>query len=368
MHPACSVEVALNDTVLHLKHKVEKASGVYIEALILDGEALCEEDLCAGTEIVDGCALEVRVKVDMAGLRRKWLAVADPTPAPLDLWRDETFVYERLMRTDGSVATAVRLSPLAGNTTFMRRVLVANPFCIQHASDYIRDHEATISSALCSGKWQAPYFAHIPPGVTASRNFRLTAARRACSVPYWPADMKADKASMRMAVSVDTRVLRHASVALRNDPDIVITAILNHPHDDYREELPDSLKTHTRVVVALLKRNVALFPELPECCRANKDVLETAMQSHRWRPQYLEYVEVQHILEVEVLKQQCSVSVSHICPSQHRTTHRYFYLTPFFVVVAVVVSLRRYLADAVAHLFLEGPADGLLCLDHSHTL
>ena len=258
MHPPCSVEVALTDTVLRLKRKVEKVSGVHIEALILDGEVLCDEDMCAGTGIVEGCALEVELRLDLDQMRGAWLNVEDPTHAPEALWLDEAFVYARLMRTDyHHVGTAVRLSRVANKATLLRKAIIANPFC---------------SNVQC-----------------------------------WPDEMKADKDTVLACVSADASLLQYFSDTMRNDPDIVETA-LQSPRwnvgylayvkvqrivEREVQKQPrhlchaPSLQGNRRVVLSLVRKDAVCLQYASVAIQSDRSVLLQAMESGTWKRELL---------------------------------------------------------------------------------
>ena len=87
--PDCVIEVGMNDYVSHLKQKVVQETGLAVQALLLEGVRLPEEELCCCTDLVDGSVLDLEIKLDVALLRKTWLASGvDVHRVPSQLWTD----------------------------------------------------------------------------------------------------------------------------------------------------------------------------------------------------------------------------------------------------------------------------------------
>ena len=285
--PDCVIEVGMNDYVSHLKQKVVQETGLAVQALLLEGVRLPEEELCCCTDLVDGSVLDLEIFIDKASLRKHWLeSDVDVCRAPSQLWTDEVFVYALLMR-DGDVSAVVPLTPLFADVLFMRRVVAEQPRHLEHLQGAASHDRQVVSRAVCSARWDMSYFKHISPVMQCDSFIMETTARNSnwseAIFRLLPLSIRDTLRTVLQYVERRPSCLQYASTAMQNHWEVVLTHIKATPSATGMAEVPLSLWSDLRVMIPVVSRDArCLQGDSARHLRSNVQIADAAVQSSRW--------------------------------------------------------------------------------------
>ena len=305
--PDCVIEVGANDSVSHLKQKVVQETGLAVQALLLEGVRLPEEELCCCTDLVDGSVLDLVVQVDMVLLRKTWLKRdVGLCRAPSQLWTDEDFVFTLLMR-DGDVSSVVPLTPLFADKAFMRRVVARQPRHLEHLQGAARGDWDVIYTASYSSRWSMAYFEHLPRTMQCDAFIVDHVARNSnWSVETFrllPLSVRGRLRLVLKFVETSPSCLQYASTAMQNDWKVVLTHIKATPSATGMAEVPLSLRSDLRVMIPVMSRDACcLRDDSVRHLRGNVKVVYAAVRSRRWESSLMSLLENCEVLKIAVAK------------------------------------------------------------------